>query len=300
MPPALKRVAGFAGAALCVLAVVLLLRHGLKLGDALGERLRLIAPSVFAGALASYSAGAVLLGVAWAVLVRATAGPDARARPLFVAHLRSQLAKYLPGNVFHFAYRHVAARGEGAGHAALGGALALESALLVAAAALLALGVAADPRLAQLAPWARALVLAAPPAALAACVVAVWVVGRGDAAGMRRPRLARAVVLALAIDLAFFAAAAAALRLLCAQPQALPFAAWCGWLALAWIVGYVTPGAPGGLGLREAVLALALAPALGEAGAMAVALAYRLLTVVADAVLAAAGFLLGRRQERTA
>lgn len=300
MPPALKRAVGLAGTALCLLAVVLLLRHGLKLGDALGERLRLIPPSVFAGALLLYSGGAALLGVAWAVLVRATAGPRARAWPLYVAHLRSQLAKYLPGNVFHFAYRHVAARGEGAGHAALGGALALESILLVAAAALLALGAAADPRLAQLAPWAHMLVLAAPPSALVACIVAVWIVGRGDRAGLKRPRLARSIVLALAIDLAFFVAAATALRLLCAQPQGLPFAAWCGWLALAWIVGYVTPGAPGGLGLREAVLALALTSALGEAGALAIALAYRLLTVVADAVLVAAGFLLGRAKERTA
>jgi uncharacterized membrane protein YbhN (UPF0104 family) len=72
----------------------------------------------------------------------------------------------------------------------------------------------------------------------------------------------------------------------------LPFAAWCGWLALAWVVGYVTPGAPGGLGLREAVLVLGLSPVVGDAEAMAVALAYRLVTIVADALLAGGGFLL--------
>jgi len=52
------------------------------------------------------------------------------------------------------------------------------------------------------------------------------------------------------------------------------------------------PGAPAGLGLREAVLMLGLSPVLGEPEALALALVYRLLTVAADAVLAGIGFAL--------
>lgn len=300
MSPALKRAAGFAGAALCVVAATLLLRRGLQLGDVLLERLAKIPPAAFGAALALYGAGAAALGLAWVLLVRAAAASPVHARPLFVAHLRSQLAKYLPGNVFHFAYRHIAARREGLGHRALGGALALESVLLIAAAAMLAAGVASDPRLDGLAPWLRWVVRGAPVAAIAVALAASFAMRRLGPAGGRPSRLLSTSAIVTAIDLAFFLLAACALRLLCAQPSLLPFAAWCGWLALAWIAGYVTPGAPGGLGLREAVLVLGLGPVLGEAEALAVAFAYRLVTIGADALLAGAGFALRDRAEPSA
>jgi len=296
--PALKRAVGWAGSAACVLAAVLLLRKAFALGDALGERLAGTAPVAFAGSLAAYLVGAAALGVAWVCLVRAMTGAAPDAHALYIAHLRSQLAKYLPGNVFHFAYRHAAARREGVGHVPLGGALAFESILLIAAAAMLALGVVADPRIDQIAPWACTIVHAAPVAALLACVAVVFVLRKR--ASTSATRSAPAIAAAFAIDIAFFVLAAVALRLLCVQPQALPFAAWCGWLALAWVVGYVTPGAPGGLGLRETVLVLGLAPVVGDAEAMALALGYRLVTLAADALLAACGFLAQRRAGETA
>jgi uncharacterized membrane protein YbhN (UPF0104 family) len=65
------------------------------------------------------------------------------------------------------------------------------------------------------------------------------------------------------------------------------------------LLGYVTPGAPAGLGLREGVLALGLTPVLGESEALALALVYRLVTVIADGVLAAFGFLVLREEAST-
>lgn len=300
MSPALKRAAGIAGAALCLAAAALLLRRGIQLGDVLVERLTKISPVAVTAALALYCAGAAALGVAWVLLVRAVAAAAVHSRPLFVAHLRSQLAKYLPGNVFHFAYRHVAARREGLGHRALGGALALESLLLVAAAATLASGVVADPRLDTLAPWLRWVVQAAPLAAIAVALVGSFALRRFGSGAGRPSRVLATLVVVLLIDAAFFVLAACALRLLCQQPGLLPFAAWCGWLALAWIAGYVTPGAPGGLGLREAVLVLGLGPVLGETEAIAIAFAYRFVTVGADAILAGVGFLLRDRTQAAA
>lgn len=295
MPPSLnrarfKRVAAVVGGALCVVAIGLLIRRGAALGDALGDRLAEIEPASFAAALAAYLAGALALGAAWIALVRCMADAHARARPLLIAHLRAQVAKYLPGNVFHFAYRHAAARAEGVGHVALGGALALESALLIAASAIVALGVVADPRLESVVPHARLGVWAAPLLAALAIAAALALTRRYGRARASLRETALTLVAVLAIDLVFFALAAVALRLLCAQPTAMPFSAWCGWLSLAWVVGYVTPGAPGGIGLRETVLVLGLQNVLGEADALAVALAYRLLTLIADGLLAALGF----------
>jgi uncharacterized membrane protein YbhN (UPF0104 family) len=57
---------------------------------------------------------------------------------------------------------------------------------------------------------------------------------------------------------------------------------WLAGFALAWTLGLVVPGAPGGLGVFEAVLLLRLGLVLPEAPLLAVALSYRLMVTVAD------------------
>jgi len=57
-----------------------------------------------------------------------------------------------------------------------------------------------------------------------------------------------------------------------------------GAFALSWIAGYVTPGAPAGLGVREAVLVSVLSPVLGGGTAVGLSLALRLATVLGDGV----------------
>jgi glycosyltransferase 2 family protein len=290
--PALKRAATIAGGLLCVLAAALLVARGIALRETLSERLSQLSPATFAASLGLYTAGSLLLGIAWVALVRIASAGHPRARPLFRAHLRAQVAKYLPGNVFHFAYRHVAARREGVAHGSLATALGLEAALLLAAAGVIALGAVTDPRLDALLPWARPLVWLVPLLAVGAWLALSYVAPRFGVPAAPLMQRAPRFALVLAINLVFFALAGTALRELCAQqPDALPFGAWLGWLALAWLVGYVTPGAPAGLGLREAVLALGLAPALGDAEALALALLYRLVTVAADGLVAVLGFL---------
>jgi len=66
--------------------------------------------------------------------------------------------------------------------------------------------------------------------------------------------------------------------------------AWSSWLAgfaLAWAVGLLVPGAPGGLGVFEATLLLRLGGAVPEAPLLAIALSYRVVVTLAD--LAGAG-----------
>ena len=61
------------------------------------------------------------------------------------------------------------------------------------------------------------------------------------------------------------------------------------------LLGYVMPGAPAGVGVPESVLVIGLGTALGEAEALVVALAYRLIAVVVDALCSGVGFLLRDR-----
>lgn len=71
-------------------------------------------------------------------------------------------------------------------------------------------------------------------------------------------------------------------------------AAATGGFALAWAAGIAFLPAPAGAGVREAIVVLTLAPFVGTPEALAVALASRVLLLLADVLLAAAGAL-GRR-----
>jgi glycosyltransferase 2 family protein len=50
----------------------------------------------------------------------------------------------------------------------------------------------------------------------------------------------------------------------------------------AWVAGYLMPGAPGGLGVREAVMLLLLTPVVGPAAAAGLGVTMRLVTVAGD------------------
>ncbi|TCV95744.1 hypothetical protein EC912_10288 [Luteibacter rhizovicinus] len=73
-----------------------------------------------------------------------------------------------------------------------------------------------------------------------------------------------------------------------------------GFFALAWLAGYVLPGAPAGIGVRESVMLLLFSPLFGEATALALGVTLRLATTLADALAFLIGsgwrLLLARRQ----
>jgi uncharacterized membrane protein YbhN (UPF0104 family) len=80
--------------------------------------------------------------------------------------------------------------------------------------------------------------------------------------------------------------------------RAVPLAV--GAFAFAWCVGFLVVFAPAGAGVREAVLTLALAPALAAGPALVVALVSRALMTVADLVLAGLAVLAARRHHAAA
>ena len=71
-------------------------------------------------------------------------------------------------------------------------------------------------------------------------------------------------------------------------------AAAVGGIALAWAAGIAFIPAPAGAGIREAVLVLTLGPILGTTPAVTVALASRVLLLLADVLLAGVGALARR------
>jgi uncharacterized membrane protein YbhN (UPF0104 family) len=59
--------------------------------------------------------------------------------------------------------------------------------------------------------------------------------------------------------------------------------------ALSWLAGFVAPGAPAGLGVREGVLVALLGPLLESALVLQIVVAFRLATLVGDFIALALG-----------
>ena len=68
----------------------------------------------------------------------------------------------------------------------------------------------------------------------------------------------------------------------------------------AWFIGFVTPGAPAGLGVREAILVALLSGSVDPGLAVTVAIAHRLLTAFVDGIAFLAGAALLSRPAATA
>jgi len=248
--------------------------------------------ATLAGALV-YGLAGFLLSTAWRQIL-ALERPPGPAAGYHAVYGRSQIAKYLPGNCFHLVGRQLLGRALGHSQAALAAASLLEAVLLVALSASLAAPLAR--------PWLGGWAALLPFAAVAGVGLLVFA---GDRLLPRRwwplPGIAgergRLLAIALACHGAFFALAAGLLWLLAAMVSkgegAMPGPLLClSALALAWVAGFIVPGSSAGLGVREAVLIVALESALGAEASTVVALVLRLVTTAGDGVFCALALLL--------
>jgi hypothetical protein len=68
--------------------------------------------------------------------------------------------------------------------------------------------------------------------------------------------------------------------------------------AIAWVAGYLAPGAPGGLGIREAMMLILLSPVVGSGVAVGLAVTSRITTAFGDLIAFLAGVALRRKLDR--
>ncbi len=235
-------------------------------------------------------AGMFLSGLGFHVLIRAM-GQEGRLSDAIWILMLSQFGKYLPGNFAHYMGRVGLARMRGCAVASASIAIFIEMAtsLLVAAIFGASVILTAPARLADnLAPWIPAREIAAPAVLALGLVLVVagfsarrhWISRRAWAfPGLRA--ICASVLIAVANFLVLGLVLWLVLRTL-APDAAQPLLFMAGVYACAWIIGTVTPGAPGGLGVREAILVLLLAPYCGEGVAVAAALFLRIATTLAD------------------
>jgi hypothetical protein len=237
---------------------------------------------------AFYALSLTMLASNWADIVDLFDGRGgAPARLLRSSFLKSQAWKYLPGNVFHYVSRHVAGARGGASSGALFKATLCESAALVAAALLVSATALLASDLALPEPWGtRLLVLMG--AAIPLSAIALWASIRIG----REPLPIGRAMLVLARAVLFMAALGGFACLVVGDFS--NAGAIIGATTLAWVVGFLSPGSPGGLGTREAVFVFLLAPVLGEPLVLGASLVLRAITFAGDLLASALGVAIER------
>ncbi|RAX41983.1 lysylphosphatidylglycerol synthase domain-containing protein [Rhizobium tropici] len=243
-----------------------------------------------AGSVFVYAMILQLCGLAWHRLLTAIDDPPFGIGRALAIYGKTQIYKYLPSNVLHMIGRYRLARSAGASNKALAFAQIAELLTILLAAA----GISALLARAVLVHALKERGIDAPTfvnvlvvGGIAVLAVGATAIVRQRIAGTGRKALAAAAV-AFAIYALFFIGSGLLLAALCKSlSTAGGVSELVGIGAAAWLVGFVVPGAPGGLGVRETILIAGLSAAgLPTAEATAVALGYRFVTTVGDALVA--------------
>lgn len=256
-------------------------------------------------AILVYTGANIPLSLAWIKLLHNTAVPLVDTSTLIGVYARSQFAKYLPGNVVHLAGRHILGRRCGYEHGPLAIAAVLEMILvMMAAIALIAIGgLAPELRLTGNGSipgeWALPLLAVGLLLAMYGALRWLWPWLRRHYPNLPNLSLRlRRLFLPLIEYALFFAMGGFALALVIRSienidiDQELP--RLVAIFASTWLIGFVTPGAPSGIGVREAAMVLLLQPSIGSAWAVLAAVLLRVVTMLGDLLFFCVGLLLQR------
>ncbi|MEG3640119.1 hypothetical protein [Magnetococcus sp. PR-3] len=255
----------------------------------LGEQLtveQLLHPGLSGGI--AYGMLSLLLGAAWAILLPVSTPWHAR----YTILAKSQIAKYLPGNLFHFVGIYLLGKQVGIDAKTLGKALFYFTALTLISA--LCMTVPILPKLAAMVPVLHNL----DNLILWLTVILLFIVSLIMA---RRylPEMTyslRPLSISLGLQLIFHLGAGWIFVWQLPGPHTPMETLFLIQAYLAtWAVGYITPGSPGGIGIREGGLLLLLAPLYGEPATLYAALMMRGVTTVGDFLFFFSGVLIRKK-----
>ena len=249
---------------------------------------------VLAGAAVIYGCAGFLLSVSWRLLLNSLNEGSVSGSWCHGVYGRTQIGKYIPGNIFHFAGRQVYAKQAGLPQLLVLGSTVYEMLLLLAAASSLAFF---GLLLMRIQVHGASLYFSGTVLGLVAATIiaAIYLAPRiGRRKGVHLPLQGIGQHLRLlwpcyALYVAFFLIAGVLLAVLLTAIAGGPllsrsFGAVITIFSCSWIAGYVTPGAPGGVGVREAIIIFSLAGMVGEAQATVAALLFRCITVGGDVI----------------
>ena len=235
----------------------------------------------------AYGASSLMLARAWWQTLLGLE-VDATWRESLRMYGISQLGKYIPGNVAQVIGRQVMAQGAGYDGIAVGKSAVMEVVLLCMGG--IAIALVAGPSVFDAWPgWAGG--------ALAIFVAALLYYLAGSIGG---PRLGPALQKAYAWIILFLVLSSLSFGVILYSVESLSVGILpivIGAYAAAWLIGYVAPGAPAGIGIREVALAWLLGDWVTPAVLALTVVLGRVVTVVGDLVFCAIALALGESAE---
>lgn len=215
----------------------------------------------------------VLLALGWLAI-----NQSHQAKVLFSIYLKSIALKYLPGNFFHFVYRHSETIKTGLTHAQVMAATIKETLSLIMWSVLsLMLLLIWPAHIQSLIPWLPMPLLWL--SLLAVIGVTSYYLSISWSLSQHLKVMVCHAVYFLGMGLICFMT----FKALGFNGLSLPFIT--GLYALAWLAGYIIPGAPGGLGVREAVFIFVGTPMIQAHEALILIAIIRLISVATETVI---------------
>jgi glycosyltransferase 2 family protein len=271
----LKRALHWAGSALALLGIVFVALRLRDYGAGLDfSRFDTTKWSVVGGFALIYGLANLMLALAWWNLLEQF-GVGASRRWAIKTYGISQLAKYVPGNIFHLAGRQAMGVAAGAPGWALAKSSVWELGLISFSGAVF--GLLALPLLIPELPVKISVGMFATVIVMAASLFWHFV-------GIPVTRAFGWYVIFLAISGLLFVGL---IELLVESPitEGMHWLPLAGAYILAWLMGLVTPGAPAGLGVRELVLLFLLKGVVSEAELVLAVLLGRMVTAGGDVLI---------------
>lgn len=226
------------------------------------------------------------LAGAWATMAAHINREPVDPRLLFVIHGWTQMGKYLPGNFFHIAGRYGMGMGAGLSHGTLAASTLLEPFCLLSLAGLFSLPFVISWLAEHL--WLLEALSALIALLAGGIVLALWKL-EWLRATLREllsdigAFIRRGALLTLSLYALFFVLNGLIVAWLLSAQAQVSFPLWTliSSNAFAWSVGYVTVGAPAGIGVREAALIFALGGGTAQT-VIAMAAVYRVASLMGD------------------
>lgn len=258
-------------------------------------------------AIFTYSFALFVWSIGWALMLRGM-GENIRILSTFVIVGVSQISKYIPGNVAHHVGRLALARNHGLSISRVSASMFLELCMLVAASgscALIALGISGAQIVYQQQGIGLIGILTLITVAflLPLCVAFAFqrqqpaiVFKRFPESQLVPPKL-KVYAINFTSHFVSFMLHGAVIVVLAHGVfgfETIDFWLAVGIFSLAWLAGFVTPGAPAGMGIRDAILVAGLSLIHPAADAIALAALHRMTTVVGDISVFLIALCLGR------
>lgn len=287
MTPVAKRIATICGVVLTMAAVGYFTRSLIvRLGDLSGQPWGTRSYLSILLTLLMYVVAVMLGAAAWLGLLRRH-GESLSWRDAFEIYATSQIGKYVPGNFAQHLGRISLSQSRGVSAVVVTQTVVEEIVLVLLAGLLVAVfSLPANP-LGMDVSFQRLPILRLGTAFVVAVVVSGLIL-------VARSRLKNqwSVLRLLPMFVAMFVIQGGTATLVAIgvyQADTPHLLAAVGVFAMAWTAGFLTPGSPAGVGIREAILVVGFTPLYGETTAIGLAAILRLVSTVGDGIVFSIG-----------